>query len=804
MKNWFSKLFPSDKAPPPVAVAAGMRPPLLAADPTVDSATQRARGNEMLERGDLGGAERCYRAATALDPGSAPSHLNLGYVLKEQGRPDEAQAELGHALALDPTLFDANYMLAELARGQGRSDVAVEHYTKVIALNPRFELAYRDLCQTLFDCGQAERAMEVVLGGLAVVPQSADLHYFLGNLHLHDAQYEQAVDCFLKALAIQPAYAEVHANMGLALRLRGRPAAAAQSYREALALQPSSAVWQFNFALALHQLGQLDEAVAQYRRALSLDGRHFEAHVNLAVALQTLGNFEASIRSSQDALALQPQSAVVHCNLGLAYRSQNKLETAMDCYKRAVEADPDSAHGHAAMAVAMNDQGQTDAALASFQKALSLDPGLIEARSSRLFVLSHASPGRYLEEARAYGERASALARPFTSWPATRTSADAVPTLRVGFVSGDLREHPVGRFLEDAIAHLDPAVIQLFAYTTSLQHDQLTARLRPRFSGWASIVGMTDEVAAGRIHADGLHILIDLAGHTAHNRLPVFAWKPAPVQVSWLGYFASTGLPAIDHVLADEVSVPPASRGQFTEHVWYLPDTRMCFTAPAPSAPLETSPPPALTNGHVTFGCFQNLSKVNDAVLAAWAQVLSAVPNSRLRLQNKQTGTQTAREALLRRLASAGIAPQRVTVAPPVARDMYLAAHAGVDIILDTFPFPGGTTTCEALWMGVPTLTMAGDSMLSNQGKGMVHCAGLHEWIAEDAAEYVARAIHHASDIQALAALRQTLRDQVLESPLFDGRRFAANLTQALFEMWGERERHALGFAPTLHITSLP
>jgi protein O-GlcNAc transferase len=783
MKNWFSKLFPSDKTPPPVAVSAGMRS-RLPADPSADSATQRARGNELLERGDLGGAERCYRAATALDPGSAPSRLNLGYVLKEQGRQDEAQAELQQALALDPTLFDANYMLADLARGQGRSDAAVEHYTKVISLNPRFELAYRDLCQTLFECGQADRAMEVVLGGLAAVPQSADLHYFLGNLHLHDAHYEQAVDCFLKALSIQPAYAEVHANMGLALRLRGQPAAAAQSYREALAQQPNSAVWRFNFALALHQLGQMDEAVAQYRLALSLDGRHFEAHVNLAVALLALGNFEASVRSSQDALALQPHSAVVHCNLGLAYRSQNKLEAAMDCYRRALEADPDSAHGHAAMAVALNDQGQTDAALASFQKALSLDPDLIEARSSRLFVLSHASPGRYLEEARAYGERAAALARPFTSWLATRTSADAMPTLRVGFVSGDLREHPVGRFLEDAIAHLDPAIVQLFAYTTSLQHDQLTARLRPRFSGWASIVGMTDEVAAGRIHADGLHILIDLAGHTAHNRLPVFAWKPAPVQVSWLGYFASTGLAAIDHVLADEVSVPPAARGQFTEHVWYLPDTRMCFTAPAPSAPLETSPPPALTNGHVTFGCFQNLSKVNDAVLAAWAQVLSALPSSRLRLQNKQTGTPTAREALLRRLAGVGIAPERVTLAPPVARDMYLAAHAEVDIILDTFPFPGGTTTCEALWMGVPTITLAGNSMLSRQGASMLSAARLTGWIALTEADYIARAVAHAGDMGALAALRSRLRAQVLASPLFDSVLFAKRLETALTAMW--------------------
>jgi predicted O-linked N-acetylglucosamine transferase (SPINDLY family) len=784
MKNWIRKLLSADAALQPVGASTGVSPSVPTADPAMTSEALRARGNDLLDAGNLTGAKRCYRQAIALDPGSVSSHVNLGYVLKEQRHLDDAERQLKRALVLDPTVFDAQYMLGGIARERGHSDAAIGHYNEVIARNPRFELAYRDLCQTLFDCGQKERAREVVLNGLAVSPQFADLHYFLGNLQLHDGQNAQAIESYSAALAIHPDYAEVQANMGLALRSFGQPEASAHSYRQALASRPDSAEWRFNLGLALHELGRLDEAVAEYRKALSINGQHFEAHANLGVTLHALGDFEASVRSHKNALAVQPESVFVYCNLGLAYQSLNNLAAAIGCYERAVEIDPESAHAHAAMAVAFNDRGLTDAALASFQRALSLDPNLIEARSNQLFVLSHASPARYLEEARKYGDRVSALAKPYTSWPGANAFSGTTTMLRVGVVSGDLREHPVGRFLEGVITHLDPARVELFAYTTNQQQDQLTARLKRRFSGWASIVGMTDGVAAGRIHADGLHILIDLAGHTAHNRLPVFAWRPAPVQVSWLGYFASTGVPAIDHLLADEVSVPPANREHFTEHIWYLPDTRLCFTAPAAGNPLKPTAPPALRNGHVTFACFQNLSKVNDAVLAAWAQILSALPECRLRVQSKQTGTVEAREGLLRRLASVGIAPERVTIALPAARDLYLAAHAEVDIILDTFPFPGGTTTCEALWMGVPTITLAGDSLLSRQGASLLSCAGLPDWIATDEADYVARAVARASDTDSLAGLRRCLREQVLASPLFDGALFARRLETALSEMW--------------------
>ncbi|MGA8146137.1 MAG: hypothetical protein WB870_01000, partial [Gallionellaceae bacterium] len=397
----------------------------------------------------------------------------------------------------------------------------------------------------------------------------------------------------------------------------------------------------------------------------------------------------------------------------------------------------------------------------------------------------------YLAEARAYGAMVAGLAKPYGAWPVSSDVRDGRP-LRVGLVSGDLKAHPVGFFLEGIAASLNPARVELVAYVTGTQEDMVTTRIKRLFAAWNSLVGMSDADAARRIRDDGVHLLIDLAGHTAHNRLPLFAWKPAPVQVSWLGYWASTGVPGMDYLLADRVSVPQQQQAQFTETIWYLPDTRLCFTPPADSAKIPLSPLPMMRNGYITFGSFQKLGKINAGVLALWGRIFRALPNARLRLQNRQMNCPVAREQIRDQLASYGIAPERVAIEREVPREDYLAAHAEVDIILDTFPFPGGTTTCEALWMGVPTLTLAGATMLGRQGASMLACAGLDDWIASDEEDYVARAAFHAMDIERLAQLRMGLRERVKDSPLFDGARFAQNLEQALHEMWHNRKPQEL------------
>jgi predicted O-linked N-acetylglucosamine transferase (SPINDLY family) len=285
-----------------------------------------------------------------------------------------------------------------------------------------------------------------------------------------------------------------------------------------------------------------------------------------------------------------------------------------------------------------------------------------------------------------------------------------------------------------------------------------------------------------RIRVDGIDILIDLSGHTAHNRLPMFAWKPAPVQASWLGYFATTGLAAMDYFIADPWTLPESMEAHFSEKIWRLPETRLCFTPP--EFELALAPPPALVNGHLTFGGFNALPKMTEEVVALWARVLAAVPHSRLFLKAKQLKEASVRERTLDRFAAHGIDADRLILEASSPRADYLASYQRVDIALDPFPFPGGTTTVECLWMGVPVLTLPRESFLSRQGLGLLMNAGLANWVARDEDDYVARARAHASDLQGLARLHQGLRQQVLASPIFDARRFAGHFEAALRGMW--------------------
>jgi predicted O-linked N-acetylglucosamine transferase (SPINDLY family) len=417
----------------------------------------------------------------------------------------------------------------------------------------------------------------------------------------------------------------------------------------------------------------------------------------------------------------------------------------------------------------------------SFLKAFRIKPGDFNFHTSLLFSRSYTAtpPSDYLQEALHYGANvAQKVPARFTAWQCNPQPQK----LRVGIVSGDLRNHVVSFFLQNLLTQLNPARIELIVYNNNSSEDDFTARIKPHFAHWRAIYALDDRAAAELIHNDGVHVLLDLSGHTAHNRLPVFAWKPAPVQCTWLGYFATTGVGEIDYLLADQIGVPENRRTHFSETVWYLPDTRLCFTPPDTGLPV--APLPSLGSGQVTFGCYQNLAKVNDGVLAVWGRIFAALPQARLKLACKQLGDASVVAQLTERLQQQGIAADRVDMQGTVSRHNYLSAHAGIDILLDTFPYPGGTTTCEGLWMGVPTLTLAGDTLLSRQGVSLLTAAGLPGWIAQDEDDYVAKAIQFASDLPKLAALRAGLREQVRTSPLFDAPRFAKHFEAALWGMW--------------------
>jgi len=750
-----------------------------------------ARGNRLLDAGRAGEAAECYRQAAALAPDDPAPHVNLGFVLMDLGRPAEARQSLERALALSPANADAHFMLGTLERASGNIDAAIDHFGQVITAQPDLETAHGELCQTLLQAGQAVRAREVAEQGLARFPASAGLLTCLGNLALTERKHAEAAERFRQALAADPQAAAAHFNLALALRQLGRPEEAVDALKQALALAPEFVEAYVELGRLCTDLGRQPDALASFQRALAYRPDSPATHMELGLVQQKLGRLDAAADGLRRALSLQPDYVEAHINLGNILKDQGRLEEAVRCYGRALALKPDSYEAHNNLGTIRMWQGEMAAAVDSLRRALALRPDGIEAHNNLLFsmnFLPDCTPEAYLAEARAFGAALTARARPYAHWRCEGDPPEQRP-LRVGLVSGDFRNHPVGYFLETILANVDPARLELTAYATQPAEDALTARIKPRFARWRSLAGLDDERAAALIHEDGIHLLVDLSGHTAHHRLPVFAWRPAPVQLSWLGYFATTGVAEIDYLLADPVAIPEAHRGRFSEEVCYLPDTRLCFTPPEVAPPV--APLPAARNGFVTFGCFQNLPKITDAVLSAWGAILRRMPDARLRLQNYQLSIEAERERLRARLTGAGIAPERASLHGKMSRADYLAAYAEVDLLLDTFPFPGGTTTCEALWMGVPTLTLEGDRMLERQGAGMMACAGLPDWVARSTDEYVELALRHAADRDGLARLRADLRRKAQASPLFDAPRFARNLEEALQGMWrrGARPR---------------
>ena len=750
----FSWLKMRKAAAAPRAVSAAI--PAAAAAVPATSEAKRIEGNGFLGRNDLPAAAACYREAVRLDERSVAARINLAYVLLELKQPAQAEEAEGHllqAVALDITNFDALYMLGNIAKARADTEGALAHFERVLALKPDFELAWRDACLACVEGGQVDRVEALLQRGLQALPDSGELHFLRGN----------------------------------ALQVAGRSAAAIESYEKVLSVRRDHVEAYSNIAVALRSAGRLQEAAAHLQRVAALRPADRAAHMQYGAALLQLGRTDAAIEAFRRAVAADPKSAHALSSLGSAYAAQKRSAEAIEQYQRALAIDATHAFAYAGLGVEYNEQGRPREAMESLRKAIELDPAAAEAHSSLLFLMSFLSPAaEYLEEARRYGQKVTERAKPVPASAPARGAAAKPPPLRVGVVSGDLRAHPVALFIEGALAHIDRRSVELHAYTTTVKEDEVTKRLRPLFSGWRCLAGLDDEAAARLIRADDMHVLIDLAGHTADNRLSMFPWRPAPVQVTWLGYLASTGLSSMDYVLADRISLPEQARGQFAEKVCYLPNSLYCYTAPAEAPPVAALP--ALALGTVTFGSFQRMNKVSDETLQAWAEVLRRLPGARLRVQNKQMADARARARLIARLKELGVAAERVDLAGQIQdRTAYLACHEQVDIVLDTFPYPGITTTCEALWMGVPTVCLAGDTLLSRQGASLLHCVGLDDWVATDVADFVSRAVRHAGDIDALAALRAGLRARAEASPLFDAPRFARDLERALHGLWEHR-----------------
>ncbi|MDO8264226.1 MAG: tetratricopeptide repeat protein [Gallionella sp.] len=750
-------------------------------------------GNALLAKGNLNGALDAFRTAIKHKPDYAGAYYNIGNAQLGYGQYNDAVSSYLKALEIKPDYAEVHCALGVALKELGQLDDALASYKRAIALNPDLVEAHSNLGLALNDLynrgnalaskGQREKAVESYRQALEIKPDFAEAHCNQGLALQELGQLEVAMACYRRALEIKPDLAEAHSNLGSALQKLGEFENALASYRRAVNFKPDFAEAHSNLGFALQNIGQFEGAIASYRRALEIKPDYAEAHSNLGGALETLGQIDRAVECYRKALEIKPDLAEAHLNLGCALQGIRQYEGAVASFRQALEFKPDFAEAHSNLGAILRDLGQLDGAEACYRRALEIKPDLHQARSDLLFVLHYTAshtPSYSLGQAREFGRIVAGKAGArFSTWRCT----DQPERLRVGLVSGDLRIHSVGHFLEGMLSHINPDRIELIAYPTHYKEDELTARIRPYFSAWKPLFGKNDEAAAHLIHADGVHVLLDISGHTGHNRLPMFAWKPATVQVTWLGLPATTGVAEMDYVLGDPYAIPTEFESHFSEAVWRMPESCLCLAVPA--SPVKVAPLPALSAGYVTFGSFNYLTKMTDEVVAVWARVLKSVPNSRLLLKTKQLSDQVVCEKTRQRFVSCGIAPDRLLLGGTLAsRDDHLAEYNKVDIALDTFPYPGVTTSVEALWMGIPVLSLQGDRFLSRTAGSISHNAGLPDWIAADEDDYVAKAVAFASNLKHLAALRAGLRQQVTASPLFDAPRFARNFEDALWGMW--------------------
>jgi protein O-GlcNAc transferase len=735
---------------------------------------------ESLER--LDEAIRSYGAALELQPDYPEAELNLGNALLRQGKVEQALGHYERALASRPGMAEARNNLGVALRTLGRTREAAECYREAVSLRPEYCEAWVNLGALLFAQGETKEAEHSFRQALKLRPALSGIRGALTVLMIRQERFLEAEALARESLLEKPGDAEALNHLGIALQMQQRYAEACGSYRRALDLQPDCAQAYQNLATCLILEHRLDEAAECARTALRIQPRYAEAHNTLGHALASMGRLEDAMFSYQQALAIQPNYPEALNNLAAAWLERGRLGEAAQASREAIARDSKFFRAYSNLGTALYQQGYVEEAVAAFREALARQPRYAAAHSNLLFCLNYDevwTPETVLAAHR--------------TWAATHAPARSAPPMplrplrRIGYVSADFRSHSVGYFVEPLIRAHDHSAFEIHLFSNVGRPDATTERFRHLTDRWHEIRGLTDGDAADLIRREQIDILVDLAGHTAENRLLVFARRPAPVQVTWCGYPNTTGMEAMDYRLTDRWADPFGLTDHLhTEKLVRLPRGFLSYVAP--SGVPEVDELPARKTGRITFGSFNALPKVRPAVVAAWAEILKRVPGSRLIVKSKGLGDAEARRRLLDLFAGQGISEPRVELVTSLASHTHhLDLYNQVDIALDTFPYHGTTTTCEALWMGVPVVTLAGATHVSRVGVSLLERLDLADLVTYSPAVYIARACALAGGTERLAELRAGLRRRFAESPLGDVTGFTRDLESAYRQIWEER-----------------
>jgi len=735
-------------------------------------------------------------AAIRHRPDAHGFHANRAKVLAASGRNDAAAAQLHRALALQPDDADAWVQLAGVSSKRDDDDATIAALSRTVALVPadaemRGHLALRlyERGRARLEGGQAALALPDLARAAALAPPDAELLFQLANARAMTGDRAGALAVYRRTLALAPDHPGALRNQGVVAGHAGRLDEAIPTLARAHRLTPEDTTLPGLLAARLREraglrrtAGRVADALDDLTRAAALDPSHAEVHHDRAAALEDLDRPDEALAARRRSLALDPAFVRGWHDLGHALEGAFRFSEAMAAYRRVLRIAPDVAETHVGLASVLFHRTDVEGALDHLRTARRLRPDRRDIHASLMFALAFkedVDPALIRAEAQDFAAR---YVTPLNAAPKPHANPrDAERRLRIGYVSAQLYGHATAHFTLPVVTHHDRARFAVHLYANSPLRDPWTAEFEASAERFTHVQDLDDETLAERIRADGIDILMDCIGHQTGDRLLVFARRPAPVQVSYPMYYETSGLPEIDYRITDPIFNPPGSEAFYTEHLVRLPEIYGCYRPrPGPAEPAEE--PPVDRTGVLTFASFNNLAKVGPTTRAAWARILRAVPDSRLLLKWRGLGDADIADALRAEFAAAGVDPARLHLTG-WAPDGYLP-YRDVDIALDPVATSGGTTTCDALWMGVPVVTRHGATPFSRVGYGFLATAGLHDLAAPDVDAYVATAVDLARDRARLREVRRGLRARFAAGPAMDAPRYVRHLEAAYRTMW--------------------
>ena len=687
---------------------------------------------------------------------------------------------------------------------------SIDFFNNAIKKEPHFPDPFYNLGCVFLKTNAFEKAQEYLKKAISLKKNYYEAYFTLGNVYLRRSFFDEAIKCYNLCLNLKNNDCEVYNNLGIIYKRRKKYESAIEYFKKSLDFNENYAPGYNNLGLIYSFQGQLDLSIFNFKKSINIQKNFYEAHNNLAVSYQKKKNYVEAIN------ILNKVITVAYNNLANCYQELDKYELAIELHKKSIAINGKFEEAHNCLGITLSLNGNYYEAINSFNTALMLKADYVDPcinLGTTYFRLGNIEEGlNYYEKGRSIDPDVKILYDSlifFSNYVinfSKKKYFDLVyhsrrldkiidknkilpfqyqdnKKIKIGFVSGDLRNHPVGYFIENILLKLKDE-FELYAYNNHLKkEDDLTLRLKTNFKSWASVFYLDDLDLINLIRKDGINILFDLSGWTDKSRIEIFKYKPAPIQVSWAGYLASTGYPEMDYIIGDPIVTPKKDDNHFSEKVWRLPNI-WCSLMPPKIDFILNKETPALRNKYITFGAFCNLSKINTTIIELWSKILSSVKDSKLSLRAKQFKDKELKNKFINLFLERNVQPHQLIIQEGSDRKTLLNDYNNIDIVLDTFPYGGGTTSFEAAWMGVPILTKKGDTFLSRCGESINSNLNMNEWTALNNEDYVTKAIKFASDINILNNFKKKLIESRENSVLFNDNIFSNQFKDALIEMW--------------------